>query len=525
MTSSLIPPALVLPPLIGALLVAVFALHAPRRARVLVVLAQAISVLAAVAALWHCVHGEVLEYAFGGWLAPYGIVYRIDGLSAVMALLIAAIGLAVFIYAGPSVSAELPGDEPAFLATASLLVGALLGMAVTGDLFNLYVFLEIASISAYSLIASGGGAAALASFRYLLFGTVGASLYLLGLAYIFSLTGTLNMADMAVRLPAVGDLPALRIALALMITGFTLKMALFPMHAWLPDAYTYAPSAASALIAAVMTKVNAFALLRILYSVFWPAVGPLDLPLTPILGWLAAAAILFGSIMALAQTDLKRLLAYSSVSQLGYITLGLALGTELGLIGAMLHIVAHAMTKGCLFLIAGAVAYRHGSRRITAWRGLHHSMPLSMAAFVVAALSLIGIPPTAGFFSKWYLLVGSLDAGQVGFAVVLLISSLLNAWYFFRLIEMIYFNPPAAEGEPKAEPKAEPEGERSFPGRELPRAMLGPIVAAAAAIIVVGVLSHALVRNVLADAVAALPGRGQVTVVQSVEPGVGDAGY
>ena len=199
----------------------------------------------------------ILQYDFGGWMPPYGIVYRIDGLSAVMAVLIAFVAVC-----GPrstpvrACGAELPEEQPTFLATASLLVAALLGMVVTGDLFNLYVFLEIASITAYTLIAAGGGAAALASFRYLLIGTIGASFYLLGLAYLFAMTGTLNMADMATRLPALGDPAALRVALAFIVTGLAMKMALFPMHGWLPDAYTYAPSAATALIAAVMTKVG-----------------------------------------------------------------------------------------------------------------------------------------------------------------------------------------------------------------------------------------------------------------------------
>ena len=501
MISSLIPAAIVLPPLIGALLVVILSLRAPGRARTFVLISSAVSVLAAALALWRCMHGEIIEYAFGNWVAPFGIVYVIDGLSAVMALLIASVSFGVFVYAGPSVTAELPGSEPTFLATASLLVTALLGMVLTGDLFNLYVFLEIASITAYALIATGGGRAALASYRYLLVGTVGASLYLLGLAYLFSMTGTLNMGDMAVRLVEVGDSTALRVGFALIIAGLALKMALFPMHGWLPDAYTYAPSTATALIAAVMTKVSAFALLRVLYGVLWPAASALDLSLTPLLGWTAAAAILGGSVMALAQTDLRRLLAYSSVGHLGYIGLGLALGNENGLLGAMLHILADAVSKGCLFLVAGGVAFRYGAFTVPEWSGLKQAMPVSMAAFVVAALSLIGIPPTVGFFSKWYLILGSIDAGQIGFVVILLLSTLLNVWYFFRVIEVVYFRPPAAE-----RPRT--------PGPELPRAMLAPIVGFAAAIILIGVLSTTLVRNALAGAIAALPGRAPTIVTQ-----------
>ncbi len=508
MTPSGLPAAIVLPPLFGGLVVVLCALRHPGRARVLAMTAAAGSTAAAALALARCARGEVLTYAFGSWAAPFGIVYQVDALSAVMALLVAAVAVGVFLYAGPSVSAELPHQEPAFFATSSLLLAALLGMVVTGDLFNLYVFLEIASITAYTLIGAGGGAAALASLRYLILGTVGASFYLLGLAYLFAMTGTLNMADMAQRLPAVGDSPALLVALAFIVTGFGLKMAFFPLHAWLPDAYSYAPSAATAFLAAVMTKVNAFALLRVLYGVLWPSLAPLALPLAPLLGWAAAVAILAGSVMALAQTDIKRLLAYSSVSHLGYIGLGIALGNGNGLIGAMLHIVAHAITKCCLFLVAGGVEYRHG-RAAASWSGLGRSMPISMAALTVAALSMIGVPPTAGFFGKWHLMLGSIEAGQPGFVIVLLLSSLLNAWYFFRLIERIYFTP-SSDGEVELVGSA-----------ELPRTMLMPIVGFAAAILVVGLLSAPLARDLLAPAIAALPGRSAGAVAVNAESGHG----
>jgi multicomponent Na+:H+ antiporter subunit D len=496
LTPSLVPPGIVLAPLFGALLVVVVALDSAARARAIALLSTALSIVAAGVALWQCRDGQVLEYAFGGWAGPYGIVYRIDGLSALMAVLISAIGGLVFIYAGPSVASELSGNEPSFLATLCLLVSALLGMVVTGDLFNLYVFLEIASITAYTLIAAQSGAGALAAFRYLLMGSIGATFYLLGLAYLFALTGTLNMVDMAERLQTVGDPVALVIGVAFIMTGLGLKMALFPMHGWLPDAYTYAPSAATSLIAAVMTKVNAFALLRVLYGVLWPTIEPLDLPVMPMLGGLAALGVLGGSLMALAQTDIKRLFAYSSVSHLGYIALGLALGNRNGLLGAMLHIVAHAVTKCCLFLIVGGVAYRRGSANLPSWRGLKQTMPFSMAAFVIAAMSMIGVPPTIGFFSKWYLLLGSIDAGSIGFVLVLLISTLLNAWYFFRILEQVYLAPPR-----------ESESDVPLRGRrELPGAMLAPIGILAAAVLLVGLLTQPLVRRVIGAPVAVLLG-------------------
>jgi multicomponent Na+:H+ antiporter subunit D len=502
LTSSQIPAAIVLPPLLAALLSVIFALGSARASRLIVLAAASLSLLASLAALERCAGGGVLHYEFGSWAAPYGIVYRVDGLAAVMAALISAIGVATFVYAGPSIADETPGQEPSFFATASLLLAALLGMVVTGDLFNLYVFIEIASIAAYTLIAVPGGAASLASFRYLLAGTVGASFYLLGLAYLFALTGTLNLADMGLRLQEVGPAPAILVALAFIVAGLGMKMALFPMHGWLPDAYTNAPHAATAFIAAVMTKVNAFALLRVLHQVLWPVL-PAELPLGLMLAWLGAAGILAGSFMALAQTDAKRLLAYSSVGHLGYVALGIGLGTRSALVGAMLHIVAHALTKCCLFLFVGGVAYRGIDRNPWAWAGLARKMPLSAAALVVASMSMIGVPPTAGFFGKWYLMLGALEVGAPALVVVLLVSSLLNAWYFFRMIERAYFGPHPDVEEPPA-----PQG------RELPAAMLGPIVALAAAIVVVGVLSVPLSDGILGRALDDLPGRPPASIVR-----------
>jgi multicomponent Na+:H+ antiporter subunit D len=396
-------------------------------------------------------------------------------------LLIAGIGFVVLLYAGPSLRSELPGDEPTFFAVASLLVASLQGMVITGDLFNLYVFLEISAITAYALIASGGGAASLASYRYLIIGTIGASFYLLGVGYLLSIAGTLNMADLAARLPQLADSPAASVALALMVSGLALKMAVVPMHGWLPDAYTYAPSAATALIAGLMTKVSAFALLRILYSIFAPAMPEVISVVSTLLGALACAGILFGSFMAVAQTDFKRMLAYSSITHLGFVAMGLALGNEAGLLGAMLHIVAHAITKACLFLIAGGVSFRHGSRSIDSFSGLHRNMPLTMAALVVAALSMIGIPPTVGFFSKWYLLVGALQANRPEYFVVLLVSTLLSAWYFLRIVEKVYFGADSVKR----------------PRQELPGAMLAPIAATALAVILVGLATSSLIERLL----------------------------
>jgi len=487
-SSLLIPVGLVVAPLLAALLVAMLALRAPLRAQGLVLAGAALSLLSALSAVGVCADGGVLDYAYGGWPPPYGIAVRIDGLGAAVTALLAAVAAAVFLYAGPSLRAESPGDEPATLALASLLLASLQGMVITGDLFNLYVFLEISSLTAYGLVASGGGAASLASYRYLLLGTLGASFYLLGVGYLLSLSGTLNMQDLAARLPALGTSPALLTALALIVCGLALKMAVVPLHGWLPDAYTFAPSAVSALVAGVMTKVSAFALLRILYGIFRPALPEVAAVVLPLLGALGCVGILYGSFMALAQSDFKRLLAYSSIAHLGFISVGLALGNTAGLIGAMLHVLAHGITKCCLFLVAGGVSFRRGGRSLDSFASLHRAMPVTMGALVVAAFSMIGIPPTAGFFSKWYLLAGALEAGRPDYFAILLVSTMLSAWYFLRVLERVYFG-----------------GPKDRPGRdELPMPMLASIVVTAALVVVLGMGTDTVVDRLLRQPTAAL---------------------
>ncbi|MFQ5683038.1 MAG: monovalent cation/H+ antiporter subunit D family protein [Candidatus Binatia bacterium] len=435
-------------------------------------------------------HGKI-HYHLGGWLPPFGIEYVLDPLSAFMATLITCIGFIVMIYSRRSVLKEIPDRVVPFTTLALLLLTGLTGMVVTGDLFNLYVFLEISSLSAYALMAVGNERAPMAAFRYLILGSIGGSFYLLGVGFIYFSTGTLNMADVAQRLPALYASRSIIAAVTFMVIGLGLKMALFPLHLWLPDAYTYAPSAASGLIAPVMTKVAAYAIIRLFLTVFQPPYLRDMLPVTSIIGWLAAAGIILGSIMAIAQTDFKRMLAYSSISQIGYVGLGIGLANPLGLIGGLLHILNHAFMKACLFLIAGGISYRTDIKEIPRFTGLGRRMPWTMAAFTVAALSMVGIPPTAGFFSKWYLVLGGIDAKNWGFVVVILLSSLLNAVYFFRVLEMAYAAPPS--------------GDEAVPScSEPPAGMLLPILVLAAGILILGILNTVIVKQILELAVAPL---------------------
>lgn len=482
-------PLIVLAPLLSALLTPLLAYFSSKLLKVFTILAVSISLFSAFNALLSTLENGPLRYFFGGWPPPIGIEYVIDPLSGIIALLIAAISLIVLIYSGSFLKNESWLKQGTFFGLYLLITAGLLGMVVTGDVFNLYVFLEISSLATYGIIAAGGYKGMVASFKYLLLGTIGGSFYLLGVGYLYALTGTLNMLDLSLLIQPLVDSPALMIALVLMAVGLALKTALFPLHGWLPDAYTYAPPPATAFISGVATKVPAYVMLRMFFMVVGVTEGPVPQILT-VLGWLAAGGIIIGSIMAIAQSDLRRMLAYSSVAQVGYIVLGFAIGNTYALIGAVLHMIGHAVMKSCLFMVAGAVRYKTGDFSINGLMGICRKMPLSMSALVIVALSMIGIPPMGGFFSKWYLVLGAIENSMWIYVAVLILSSLLNLIYFFRLIENIYLR--------KDE---KPEVLTAKKGLELPLTMIIPILVLGISIVAIGLFNEQIVTQVLQFAV------------------------
>jgi multicomponent Na+:H+ antiporter subunit D len=283
-------------------------------------------------------------------------------------------------------------------------------------------------------------------------------------------------------------------AVALIVIGMGIKLALFPLHVWLPDAHSYATPVIAAILAAIQVEVAAYVIVRMMLTVFQPQYFIEVLPVTTIIGWIAAVGIIFGSVMAIAQKDFKRMLAYSTVAQVAYIGLGIGLANPLGLIGGLLHILNHAFMKSSLFLVAGGIRYQTGLHDIPQFAGLGRKMPLLMAAFTVAALSMVGIPPTCGFFSKWYLILGSIDAHNWVFVVVILASSLLTAVYFFRVIEKIYATEPKSEVAPIVEKAKEPS-----------KRIVVPILILATGIIVLGLINALIVNQILKPVVALLP--------------------
>jgi multicomponent Na+:H+ antiporter subunit D len=444
-----------------------------------------------------------VHYYLGNWVPPIGIEYVLDHLSAFVMLVINGIAFLVLIHAKKIVPHELAGKEPPYYAAVSLLLCGLNGIVITGDLFNLYVFLEISALSLYGLIASGEKKSPVAAFRYLIMGTIAASFYLLGVGFIYVSTGSLNMADVKAILPTMVGEPTVLIALALMILGMGIKMALFPLHGWLPDAYTYAPSTSSAVIAPTGTKVAAYVLLRVLFFVFGVSFVTKTVPIANIIMWLAAIGIIYGSIMAIAQKELKRMLAYSSVAQVGYIGLGIGLANPWGLIGAVLHVLNHAFMKACLFLVAGNFRFKLGHSNIFKLEdSIRKKMPWTMAAFTVAALSMVGLPPMAGFFSKWYLALGTIKSASTSwtgwlFLVVILVSSLLNAVYFFRVLEKVYMKPIGKKSKDVHETH-ENEETIEIKSDEVGASMLVPTLIMAIGLIVIGLLNAIIVNGIIA---------------------------
>lgn len=448
-----------------------------------------ISLITATAGLIYVLQESAQHYYLGGWPPPIGIEYVLDHLSAMMAVLITFIGFLSIVYSYHSILKEVPDKVVPLYTLEMLLLAGLTGIVLTGDLFNLYVFLEIASLSAYALMALGDKRAPVAAFRYLIMGTIGACFYLLGIGFIYFSTGSLNMVDVSQILPELYASRAVLTGAILIVVGIALKMAIFPLHFWLPDVYTYAPSSVTALIAPIMTKVAAYVLVRIVFFVFMAEYLRDWLPVTSIIGWLAAAGIIVASIMAIAQKDFRRMLAYSSVAQICYVALGIGLANPMGLIGGLLHILNHAFMKGCLFQIAGGIRYRTGLWEINRFVGLGRKMPWTMGAFTVAALSMVGIPPACGFFSKWYLVLGCIDANNWVFIVVIVASSLLNAVYFFRVLEKVYMS--------------EPDDEEMIAGQSMepPKGMLSTILILAAGIVILGLANAAIVTHILKPAV------------------------
>ncbi|MEO8124784.1 MAG: monovalent cation/H+ antiporter subunit D family protein, partial [Burkholderiales bacterium] len=408
------------------------------------------SLAIAIAIHWEVQAHGVLSYALGSWAPPWGIEYRVDRLSSFVLLLISSIAAVVLPYSRASIEAEIePQQHYLFYTMFALCLTGLLGMTITGDAFNIFVFLEVSSLSTYVMVAlANDRRALLAAYQYLIMGTIGATFIVIGVGLLYLMTGTLNLADMAHRLaPLRGTRPVLA-ALAFLTVGISLKAAVFPLHQWLPNAYAYAPSAVSAFVAATATKVALYVLMRYYFTVFGEAQVFQRLPMQEMLLVLALAGMFGASTVAIFQTDMKRLFAYSSVAQVGYIILGLSFGTVTGLSAGIVHLFNHGVTKGAIFMLLGAVTAAVGGVSLTRIQGLARTMPAACMGIVICGLSLIGVPGTAGFISKWVLVQAAIERGQWWLVFVIVLSSLLAIVYVWRFVEAAYFGEPPADAHP-----------------------------------------------------------------------------
>jgi multicomponent Na+:H+ antiporter subunit D len=412
---------------------------------------------------------EPIHYWAGGWKPPYGIELVIDSLSIFMLLLVSALSLCIAVYSQRSIEWELAGKTRHYYALFLVLQTGMMGVIVTADIFNLYVFFEIMSIAAYGMIAMGKDRRALkASFNYLIMGSIAVCFVLIGIGYLYSITGSVNMADIASKISLDSHPYAIMISLAFFIVGLSIKAALFPLHMWIPDAYAYAPQATTPFIEGAMGHVALYAVIRILFGVFGTDVlqrtGMSDILLV-----VSSIGMIVTAALAMVQINLRKMLAYCSINQMGYIFFAISTLNPIGILGGMLHILNHAMMKVGLFQTAGAIKQSSGLENIPEFKGMSKRMPVTMLSFTIMALSIMGIPPLVGFVSKWYISLGIIASGHWPYIIVIIVNTLMEFVYFLRVINVSYFTLGAAER------------------REAPVSMIAPTAVLAIACILFGI--------------------------------------
>ena len=381
-----------------------------------------------------------IEYAFGGWTAPLGIAWLVDPLAAVMALTMSAVSLLSLIYGRAVMTSRLENNVQ-YYTLVLLFIAALVGIIFAADLFNVFVFLEVAALTSYALVAAGGGKSLVYAFRYLLLGSFGATLYLLGVSYLYAATGTLNMTDLATRIPELITSTAVVGGLIFVFLGLSIKMALVPLHGWLPGAYANAPNAVGPLLASTVTKVALVAWVRIETSLIAPGLEVSHVSVLVLLEDIGVLAAIVGGALALVQTDIKRMFAYGGISHIGLILVGVSLGNSTALAGGLFYLINDAVMQATLFMIAGAVFHYHGAQTLNDLKDVSKRSPWLTGALVVAAVSMVGLPPTGGFFGKWNIVLGALEAQQYLAVFAVLASTLLTLGYFLKLFSCWFHQP------------------------------------------------------------------------------------
>ncbi len=493
---------IVLFPLLGGVACSLFGNFSKKICYPLAVGSMIASVWSSVHTLFQAIESPLhqVSYIQGGWtldLFPrgVGIEFRADLLGALITLVVTGVGLIVVLYSKVPVQRQTPGKEPLYYTLFLLQITGLAGITLTGDAFNLYVLIEVAALTGYGLIALGSNRAAAATFNYIILGTIGASLYLLGVGYLYLKTGTLNMVGILEVIEAnnLHESPAMQVAFVLVLLGILIKMAFFPFHAWLPKAYCHAPTTTSCLLAPLVTKVMIYVMIRMILSVFGVEFSFESTWWAEVMPWLVVVAIICAAVMALAQREIKSMLTYLIVAEVGYMVGGVWIYNYYGLVGSIFHVISDACMTLCLFLGAGIILEKCRSTHFDGLRGLFAKMPLTMIGFFIGGFSIIGLPPTCGFFSKWYLITGGMVSERWEYMVTLMFSTMVMVILFFRLIERIHL---AVDESGKNLGKG--HGDLGLTDEqtrfdEAPLSMLIPLLIAASIVIIVGVYNQEVV--------------------------------
>ena len=495
------PVLILLVPLFGALIVVLLGRERPDQCWVTSLISLGVSSLISFFTVIAVLSGKVqtLRYRMGGWPESdgyeVGIELRVDILAALVVFAVTFVGFVNTIYSKTRAGAEVRGKVPFFYALIQLLIVGLCGIVMTNDAFNLYVLIEITSLTSYALIAMGNRRAALSSFNYVIMGTIGASFYLIGVGYLYIKTGTLNIDDIRMVLEHeqnnLWEHQSIIVAFIFIMLGVWTKMAFFPLHGWLPNAYAYAPSMTGTFMAPLMTKVMVYVMIRVMVWIFGNEFVYSSQPMWgEIVIWMSVLAIVAGSLLALARTDIKKILTYLIVAEVGYMVGGSWLANGVGQAGAFYHILSDAAMTFCLFIAASIIVLRVGDSRVNAFDGLFRKMPLTMIGFTVGALSMIGLPPTCGFFSKWYLISAGIEAGHWGYVCALIFSSLVNAVIFFRIFERAYFG--KISGVKEDHFPSDSDANPDIRIKEVPWSMLVPLFIASGSVLLLGIMNRGL---------------------------------
>ena len=493
------PVLILLVPLFGALIVVLLGRERPDQCWVTSLISLGVSSLISFFTVIAVLSGKVqtLRYRMGGWPESdgyeVGIELRVDILAALVVFAVTFVGFVNTIYSKTRAGAEVRGKVPFFYALIQLLIVGLCGIVMTNDAFNLYVLIEITSLTSYALIAMGNRRAALSSFNYVIMGTIGASFYLIGVGYLYIKTGTLNIDDirMVLEQKNLWEHQSIIVAFIFIMLGVWTKMAFFPLHGWLPNAYAYAPSMTGTFMAPLMTKVMVYVMIRVMVWIFGNEfVYSSQHVWGEIVIWMSVLAIVAGSLLALARTDIKKILTYLIVAEVGYMVGGSWLANGVGQAGAFYHILSDAAMTFCLFIAASIIVLRVGDSRVNAFDGLFRKMPLTMIGFTVGALSMIGLPPTCGFFSKWYLISAGIEAEHWGYVCALIFSSLVNAVIFFRIFERAYFG--KISGVKEDHFPFDSDANPDIRIKEVPWSMLVPLFIASGSVLLLGIMNRGL---------------------------------